>query len=657
MTKNTGISRRIFTVGLAASPALIAQQTAATASESAVQDPPPAGKRPPTGEKAPFDGSLIFARKDVGLRSIPFPLDQVRLLSGPCLRASEYNRAYMLRLTPDRLLHNFRVNAGLASKAKELGGWESPKSELRGHFTGHYLSACALRSASAGDREIQARGDEIVAELARCQAKLGRQGYLSAFPYAVFDRLEQRGKVWAPFYGTHKVMAGLLDMYRYTGNKQALQVAGNMADWAERWSAAQPEARMQEILKVEYGGMNDVLYSLSAAASEERWAKAGDRFNKIAFFTPLAQRRDELRNLHANTHIPQVVGAARRYEISSDPRFRDVAQFFWETVCNARTYVTGGSSNAEAWLTHPGQLSLEWRASTHHQECCCAYNMMKLTCQLYSWDGDPRYFDYYERNLFNHRLGGIQPETGHSIYFLSLSPGAWKTLNTEDQTFWCCTGSALEEYSKLTDSIYYQDPEGIAVNLFIASELDARQRAVRLRQETRFPDEPGTRIIVTKSPSTAWTLRLRIPSWTSSAVVKVNGRTIEVTPGPGSYLGIRRVWKTGDRVELDTPMSLVAESLPDNPQLQAFRYGPVVLAGDFGREGLTEDLIRHRQGPETTKAPMSVPELRPGGKRLEDWIHADGGSPLSFRVASSGVTLKPLNRLWGRFATYWNVTA
>ncbi len=290
---------------------------------------------------------------------------------------------------------------------------------------------------------------------------------------------------------------------------------------------------MQEILKNEYGGMNEVLYNLAAETGEEKWARAGDRFTKKAFFTPLALRRDELRNLHANTHIPQVIGAARRYEISSDPRFRDVADFFWSTVAGARTYATGGSSNAEAWLTDPGHLSLEWKASTHHQECCCAYNMLKLTRHLYEWKGDPRYFDYYERNLFNHRLGGIQPETGHSIYFLSMAPGAWKTLNTPDKTFWCCTGSALEEYSKLNDSIYYRDAEGIYVNLFIASELDARERGIRLRQDTRFPDEPRTALTVAATPSSAWTMRLRVPQWASHASVKINGRQIEGMAGRG----------------------------------------------------------------------------------------------------------------------------
>jgi DUF1680 family protein len=584
-------------------------------------------------------------------------MSQVRLLPGPCQQAAEYNRAYMMRLTPDRLLHTFRLNAGLPSAANAFGGWEAPKSELRGHFPGHYLSACALRFASAGDQELKARGDEMVAELARCQSK-ANGGYLSAFPQEFFDRLDQRKGVWAPFYTLHKVMAGLLDMYLLAGNKQALEVVSGMAAWADQWSASKTEAHMQEILRVEYGGMNEVLYNLAAAAGEERWAKAGDRFNKKAFFTPLAQRRDELRNLHANTHIPQVIGAARRFELTSDSRFGDVAEFFWYAVTSARTYATGGSSNAEAWLTDPGHLSLELKASTHHQECCCAYNMMKLTRQLYTWSGDPRYFDYYERNLFNHRLGTIQPETGHSAYFLSMAPGAWKTLNSEDNSFWCCTGSGVEEYSKLNDSIYYQDDQGIRVNLFVASELDAREKGVRLRQETKFPDEASTALTISAAPATPWTLRLRIPSWTDSASVKVNGRQVEAIPGGGSYVGISRAWKKGDRVELQLPMRLAAEPVADDPSLQAFLYGPIVLAGDLGTQGLTEPLVLNQQAPETSKAPMEVPGLKAQGKKIEDWIKQEGSTPLEFRTAGSNpaIKLRPLNRLWGRFATYWNVS-
>jgi DUF1680 family protein len=583
-------------------------------------------------------------------------MSQVRLLAGPCKQAADSNRAYMMRIAPDRLLHTFRLNAGLASSAQPLGGWEAPNGELRGHTTGHYLSACALRAASAGDAEVKARGDEIVAELAKCQAKLAG-GYLSAYPTEFYDRLDKGRNVWAPFYTYHKILAGVLDMYFHAGNKQALEVASGMAAWADEWSASKPEAHMQEILRVEFGGMSEALYNLAAATNDDRWAKVADRFNKKEFLTPLAQHRDELRGLHMNTHVPQVIGAARRFELTGDPRFHDVAEFFWYAVASARTYATGGSSNNEHWLTSPGRLAAEWRAATHHQECCCAYNMMKLTRHLYAWAGDPRYFDYYERNLFNHRLGAIQPETGHTAYFLSMAPGAWKGLCTEDKSFWCCTGTALEEYSKLNDSIYYRDERGISVNLYIASELDDRERAIGLRQDTRFPDEPRTSFTVTKAPAPAWTLRLRIPSWTSSAAVKVNGGLLEATPGAGSYLSITRAWKKGDRVDLELPMSLAAETFPDEPRVQAFLYGPIVLAGDLGAQGLTEELILDQQGPAVGKIPVSVPDLHASGKKLEDWIKRDGSAPLSFRAAGSesGVTLKPLNQLWGRFATYWNV--
>lgn len=284
--------------------------------------------------------------------------------------------------------------------------------------------------------------------------------------------------------------------------------------------------------------------------------------------------------------------------------------------------------------------------------------MMKLTRHLYSWTGDPHYFDYYERNLFNHRLGAIQPGTGRTTYFLSMAPGAWKGLCAEDKSFWCCTGTAFEEYSKLNDSVYYRDERGVTVNLHIASELDDRERAIGLRQDTRFPDEPRTSFAITKAPASAWTLRLRIPSWTFAAAVKVNGRLLEAMPGAGSYLSITRAWKKGDRVDLELPMSLVAEPFPDEPRVQAFLHGPIVLAGDLGARGLTEELILDQLGPDTGKIAMSVPELHASGKKLEDWIKQDGSAPLTFRAAGSQgrVALKPLNQLWGRFATYWTVS-
>ena len=512
MPKSRHLTRRHFAAALAtstaAAPALIGQQNAqppATIQNPAQAAPP----NPNTGiqqaqqqrqgtlpEVPPFQAPIEFSRAPVPARVEPFPMTQVRLLAGPYLDAAEWNRGYMQRLKSERLVRNFQLNAGLPSSAEPLGGWEQDTAgragELRGHFTGHFLSASAQLYASAGDKEAKAKGDSMVADLARCQDKLGAGGYLSAFPIEWFDRLDARKPVWAPFYTIHKIMAGMFDMYQLAGNRQALHVLEGMSNWADAWSASKSEEHMQDILNTEYGGMNEVLYNLAAVTGEDRWAKAGDRFTKKRFFNPLASRRDELRGLHVNTHIPQVIGGGRRYEISGDMRFHDVADYFWWEVTGARAYVTGGTSNGEGWLAQPRQLASELKRSASTAECCCAYNMMKLTRHLYGWTADPRYFDYYERTMINHRLGTIYPKTGATQYYLSLTPGAWKTFNTEDKSFWCCTGTGVEEFSKLQDSIYWRDSEGLYVNQFIPSELDWAEKGFRLRQETRFPEQQAT---------------------------------------------------------------------------------------------------------------------------------------------------------------------
>ena len=272
MNKGPKWTRRLFAATIAGSATTLAQQPAASPAPpaaGAAQAPPAPGRRPQTVEPLPFAETLVFTRKGAELRTTPYPMSEVRLLDGPCKQAEDYNRAYMMRIAPDRLLHTFRLNAGLASSAEALGGWEAPRGELRGHTTGHYLSACALRAASAGDTETKARGDEMVAELARCQNKLASGGYLSAFPLEFFDRLDKGKNVWAPFYTYHKILAGMLDMYFHAGNKQALEVASGMAAWADEWSASKLEAHTQEILRVEFGGMSEALYNLAAATSDD----------------------------------------------------------------------------------------------------------------------------------------------------------------------------------------------------------------------------------------------------------------------------------------------------------------------------------------------------------------------------------------------------
>ena len=677
---NQGVSRRTFGALLAAAGVAGSGLMAQPAS----QVPPAPGnfRRPLAPDSAAFEGPIEFTRKPVAVRAEPFPMGQVRLLPNSIYHdAMEWNRGYMGRLDAERLLHTFRANAGLpAGSAKPLGGWEQPEngqrsSELRGHFVGHFLSATAQQAAS-GDSEAKAKGDYMVAELAKCQQKLGG-AYLSAFPTTWWDRLQAGQRVWAPFYTIHKIMAGMLDMHQLAGNRQALGVLEGMASWADEWTAPKTEEQMQQILTIEFGGIAETLYRLAAATNDDRWAKVGDRFQKKSFLNPLAARRDELRGLHVNTHIPQAIAAAARYDLSGDMRFQGVASYFFHEVTTARTYVTGGTSNAEAWLAPPGRLATELKLSANTAECCCAYNMLKLARHLYGWDPDPRYFDYYEHVLLNHRIGTIRPKVGYTQYYLSLAPGAWKTFNTEDQTFWCCTGSGIEEYSKLNGSIYWRDAEGLYVNLFIPSELDWAEKRFKLRQETKFPASSNVALTVDAAPPSEIVIRLRIPGWLRSAPsVKINGKVLDASAAPGSYLILKRAWRQGDRVEMELPKHLRVQAMPDDPAMQAFLYGPLVLAGDLGGEGLTEAHIIGPNlrvgapnveqygsplGPANTTPPVpeiDIPTFRATGSDPSSWIKPDSRS-LTFRTVGQkrDVSLVPLNSLFDRrYSVYWRVS-
>lgn len=656
------LPRRLFLTAAASAPvaAILAADAPRPITSASVPNDP-AAPREQVGtvpESAPFGEPLTFARKDLALLVQPFSLTQVRLLQSPFLTAQEANRALLRRYEADRLLHTFRINAGLPSSARPFGGWEKPDCELRGHFVGHYLSACALMYASTGDKELKSKADYMVAELGKCQARSG-DGYLSAFPVSLFDRLKARTRVWAPFYTYHKILAGMLDMHQYCGSETALQIAQDMADWVDRWTAAIPPEQMQMVLDEEFGGMNEALYNLAAITSTPRYAAVADRFTKQRFFNPLALRRDQLRGIHTNTHIPQVIGAARRYELSSDMRFHDVADAFWTQVVHTRTYVSGGTSNNEGWLTEPNHLAQELSLRRQTNECCCAYNMMKLARKLYTWSADPRVFDYYERNLYNHRLGTIDVSNGHTQYFLALGAGSWRTFGTEEDSFWCCNGTGVEEYSKLADSIYFHDENAVYVNLFIPSQLDWKDRGVRIRQTSDFPAEPRTEFEIAAESPTRFALKLRIPSWARGASVSINGKPSEVSADAGSYLVVQRDWRHGDRVELNLPMDLHVEAMPDDPHLQAFLYGPLVLASPLDEARLPDSLVVGFQAPDLRKQP--APELQPLSALEADvrrWNRASGNR-MAFDVpdASRKLAFVPFNSIGPgeRYSIYWKV--
>ena len=596
----------------------------------------------------------------------PFSMTEVRLLASFWKDTMELNRSFLYALPNERLAHNFRVTAGIPSSADPLGGWEAPDCELRGHYVGHYLSACALIHASTGDEFISDKAKALVKMLSECQAK---DGYLGAYPANFYDRLRKHERVWAPFYTYHKIMAGLIDMYQHTANQQALDMAVLMADWADAYARSFADDEWQRVLLVEHGGMNEASFNLYAITGKSKYRELAYRFEHKKIFDPLAGGDDKLEGNHANTNIPKVIGAARGYELTGDDRYRKVSENFYRIVTEHHAYCTGGTSDGEMWHK-PDAIASQLGPAA--EECCCSYNMMKLTRHLYGRNPDAKFFDYYERLLINVRYG-TQDRAGMLMYYVPLQPGMYKTFGTLFDAFWCCTGTGSEEYAKLNDSIYFHNDHAVFVNLFIPSILDWHERGLKLRQETKFPEDERITFTVESAPSKSTELKIRVPYWATKGMnVSINGEAQSVTTNPSSYATLSREWKAGDTVTVDLPLTLHVDAAPDDKLVQAAMYGPLVLAARLGTEGLTNTMIYGGEGPHDEGYPLPTVDMRihphrgANGERVpatpvqadEVWFERIEGSrqyPLQFHTRGRGPihTLVPLNRVMDeRYSVY-----
>jgi DUF1680 family protein len=609
------------------------------------------------------DGGTAPAGEVVPIAARSFALKDVRLLDGPFREAMLRDQQFLLSLDLDRLLHTFRLNAGLPSSATPLGGWEAPEVELRGHSLGHFLTASALMYAATGDARFKARADSVVAELAKVQEALAARanaGYLSAFPEEFFDRLEQRQRVWAPYYTLHKIMAGLLDVHELCGNPQALDVLIKMAGWVKLRMDRLSEEQREAALETEFGGMNEVLANLYAVTGNPEHLRLARHFDHRAVFDPLARGEDKLDGLHANTQIPKAIGAAREYEMSGGTRYRDIASFFWERVAQHRSYVTGGHSDNESFFPierfsqHLGAASAE---------TCNTYNMLKLTRHLFAWAPSAELMDFYERALLNHILASQDPATGMMIYYCPLKPGAFKTYSKPDASFWCCVGTGMENHAKYADTIYFHGDDSLYVNLFVPSELTWREKGLVVRQETRFPEEDTTRLTLQPDPPRRLAVKIRYPAWAQSGItITVNGRNEKVSATPGSYVTLERQWKKGDVVQVRLPMSLRQEAMPDDAKTVALLYGPLVLAGDLGREGLSESVRYGPSAPPMRRVtPIEVPALVVADpQKLLASVRPIPGTPVAFRTEGVGrprdLALVPFYKASDqRYTVYWSV--
>ena len=591
-----------------------------------------------------------------------FDLADIRLLDGPFQRARMRDTAYLLSLESDRLLHNFRTEAGLPAKAPIYGGWEN--SGVAGHILGHYLSAVSMDYRATGDPRLKQRVDYIIGELALCQTANGN-GYVSAIPggKAMFaDVAAGKGdgthRGWVPWYTMHKLLAGLRDSYLYADNSQAKDVLLKLSDWVIATTAALSDDQWQVMLSDEHGGMNEVLADVYAFTGEEKYLDISHKFYHKAVLDPLTRCEDDLTGLHGNTQVPTLIGLARLYELTGDVKDRTAAEFFWDRVVNTRSYVIGANTDGEHFDA-PGKLSAHLSPIT--AETCNTYNMLKLTRHLFEWTASPAYADYYERALYNHILASQDPKLGMMTYYVSLKPGHFKTYSSPTESFWCCVGTGMENHVKYGDSIYFHDADNLYVNLFIPSELRWHEKGLTVRQETQFPETDTTRLTLTCTHPVTAALKIRVPAWTRGMKVSVNGKPREAAAVSGTYLTLHGPWKSGDQINITMPMHLHSEPMPDNASQIALLYGPIVLAGQLGEAGMDAPIpyAAGDQGAYFNVSDPSVPVLITDGKPLDSWIKPVAGQPLTFQTVGVGrpndVTLKPFNTTYfSRYTVYWD---
>ena len=512
----------------------------------------------------------------------PFALKDVTLLPSRFQRNMQRDSAWIASIPVNSLLHSFRNTAGVFSSKeggymtmKHLAGWESMDCDLRGHITGHLLSAMAYL-------QMKEKADSIIQGLAEVQRQYGT-GYLSAYGEGLIDRNIQGKSVWAPFYTLHKILQGLLDQYTMCGNETALEVAKGMGNWAYNKLKPLSEETRTRMIRNEFGGFNEAMYNLYAITHDDRYLWVARFFYHNDKIDPLkaattpdasASGKVDLGTNHANTFIPKLLGECRNYELFGDKSSRRAAENLFWTLVNDHAFVTGEVSDKEHLFKPEAQSK---HLTGYDGENCCTYNLLKLADKLFCYQPDSKIADYYERALYNHILGQQDTLTSMVCYFTPLMTGSYRLYSTRDSSFWCCVGSGFESHAKYQSSIYFHTDNELYVNLFIPSELN--WDGTIIRQETAFPESNKTVITITPKDKSQKliAIKLRYPYW--ATYMKVNGKKVKA--GKDGYVTYRATTRSASAecLEVELGMTLREEATKDDPSRVAVLRGPIVMAG------------------------------------------------------------------------------
>ncbi|GAE33968.1 glycoside hydrolase family 127 protein [Halalkalibacter akibai] len=549
-----------------------------------------------------------------------------------------------------------------SSEKQRYGGWES--TGISGHSIGHWLSATAQMYVITEDEKLKEKINYALDELAHIQS-FDEEGYVSGFPRTCFDKVftgdfevehfSLAGQ-WVPWYSIHKIYAGLIDIYTLMNEEKALTIVKKLADWAQKGLANLSDEEFEKMLTCEHGGMNEAMADLYLITGNEVYLNLAIRFCHKAVLEPLAKGVDELEGKHANTQIPKVIGAAKLYNITKEEKYKKIAMFFFEEVTKHRSYIIGGNSINE----HFGPANSE-KLGVQTTETCNTYNMLKLTELLFDWSHQADYFDYYEKALYNHILASQDPESGMKTYFVSTQPGHFKVYCSPDNSFWCCTGTGMENPARYTRNIYYQKNEDLYVNLFIASEITMNHKQLRIKQETDFPRSSQSTLYIEEGNGEV-EIHIRVPYWVSDSMTVVVNDKETYSKIENGYVAVKRSWVAGDKIEVELPMDLHAYTAKDDPKKVGIMYGPVVLAGALGKENFPETDILGDHLKLNNHPLIDVPNLIADKNDLNSWIKPVKGSSLTFQTAAVGqpgnvqVTLIPFYELHHeRYTLYWNV--
>jgi len=553
-----------------------------------------------------------FPQAPAASKAVVFPFGdrEVSLGSSEIKHREELDISFLNAQEPDRLLHNFRLTAGLPSTTKALGGWEAPNIGLRGHFVGHYLSGASHLVEKYQQPELASKLRYMIDELYKCQKAFGN-GYLSAFPDKDFKKLETSFTgVWAPYYTYQKIMQGMLDVYIHTQNKKAYEILSGMASYVDKRMAALPKETQERMMYTveanpqnEMGAMNEVLYKLYTISRDPKHLALARIFDPQWFFNPLLEKLDILSGLHSNTHLVLVNGFSEAYNATGDIRYREAATNFWEILMQGHAYVNGTSSGPRPNVTTKTSLTAEHWGEPGHllnltkeiAESCVSHNTQKLTSTLFAWTADAKYADTYMNMFYNAILPAQSNRTGAFIYHLPLgSPRNKKYLKENDYA--CCTGSCAEAFTQLNTRIYYHNDSALYVNLYVPSRVEWKAKNISLEQKGEMPNDSLVNLLVKTKKSAGFSLKLFIPSWAQGTEVYLNKKKLSVNAEAGAYLNLNRIWKDNDQVELIFHYGFQIKQMPNSPQVISVSYGPVLLAFESTKEvvlkGTANDLLK-----------------------------------------------------------------